>query len=181
MAKVRKSVLLDEVNGSIGELVFKRARSGTTYVARKPTFPDDRQFSPAQIAHQQRFKAATAYAKQAAHTEPLYAALARKTGQPAYNIALGDYLHTPKITAVEQTGNVIRVRAEDNVKVTRVSVSVLDAAGQPLAEGEATPDSTGCWWTFRVSHSTATHIRICAYDLPGNKATWEDSGQLSED
>jgi hypothetical protein len=44
---------------------------------------------------------------------------------------LGDYLHPPKITVVEQTDDIIRIRAEDEVKVTRVSVSVSDAAGHP--------------------------------------------------
>lgn len=178
MAKARKTALLEELSGSIGDLVLKRARSGTMYVARKPRFPENRQFSPAQLAHQQRFKAATAYAKQAAKVEPLYAALARKTRQPAYNVALGDYLHPPQIVMVEQIGETIRVRAEDQVKVTRVSVALLEADGHILAEGEAAPDSTGWWWTFTANHITAAHdavarIRVCAYDLPGNETVWE--------
>jgi hypothetical protein len=65
MAKVRKNALLEDLSGSTGDLVLKRARSGTMYVARKPTFPDDRQFSAAQLAHQQRFKATAAYPRQA--------------------------------------------------------------------------------------------------------------------
>jgi hypothetical protein len=174
MAKVRKNALLEELSGSIGDLVLKRARSGTMYVARKPRFPDNRQFSAAQLAHQQRFKAATVYAKQAAKTEPLYAALARKTGQPAYNIALADYVHPPKIVTVEQTGETIRVRAEDQVKVTRVRVALLDAEGHTLTEGEATPDTMDWWWTFfTAGHIPAARVRVCAYDLPGNQTIWE--------
>ncbi|HTP08517.1 MAG TPA: hypothetical protein VMP08_09720 [Anaerolineae bacterium] len=173
MAKVRQNALLEELSGSIGDLVLKRARSGTMYVARKPRFPDNRQFSPAQLTHQQRFKAATAYAKQAAKTEPLYVALARKTGQPAYNVALGDYLHPPKIVAVEQVGETIRIRAEDQVKVMRVSVALLDAEGHILAEGEATPDALNWWWAFTAGHVMAARVRVWAYDLPGNKTTWE--------
>ncbi len=126
MAKVKKNALIEGLSGSIGELVLKRARSGTTYVARKPTF-EDRQFSAAQLEHQRRFRAAAAYAKQAAKTEPIYAALAKKTGQPAYNAALSDALHPPKIVAVEQSNGLIRVCAEDKVKVARVVVTVLDA------------------------------------------------------
>lgn len=176
MAKVRKNTLIDDLSGSIGDLVFKRARSGTTYVARKPTFPNDRKFSAAQLSHQQRFKAAAAYASQA-QTEPIYAALAKKTGQPAYNVALGDYLHPPKIVAVEQADGMIRVYAEDKVKVTRVTVALLDVEGQVLMEGEATPDAIGWWWTITMDQSEAVRLRVCAWDLPGNEASWEGERQ----
>jgi hypothetical protein len=174
VAKVRKNALIEGLSGSIGELVLKRARSGVTYVARKPTFPDNRQFSAAQLAHQRRFRAAAAYAKQAAQTEPLYAELAKKTGQPAYNVALGDYLHPPTIVAVEQTGQTIRVCAEDTVKVTRVVVTLLKADGQVLIEGEATSDAIGWWWTFTTEQIEAIRIRVRAWDLPGNEAMWEE-------
>jgi hypothetical protein len=183
MAKVRKNALIEGLSGSVGDLVLKRARSGATYLARKPTFPDNRQFSAAQLTHQRRFKAAAAYAKQAAQTEPIYAALAKKTGQPAYNVALGDYLHPPKIVAVEyhgaveQTGQTIRVCAEDAVKVTRVVVTLLNAEGQVLMEGDATPDSIGWWWTFKVDQIEAAReyarVRVRGWDLPGNEAMWE--------
>ncbi len=152
---------------------MKRARSGATYVARKPTF-EDRQFSAAQLEHQRRFRAAAAYAKQAAKTEPIYAALAKKTGQPAYNMALSDALHPPKIVAVEQSNGLIRVCAEDKVKVARVVVTVLDASGQTLAEGEATPDAAGWWWTFEAGDLNAARTRVQAWDLPGNIASWEE-------
>lgn len=180
MAKVNKNALIEGLSGSIGDLVLKRARSGKTYVARKPTFPDDRQFSAAQLAHQRRFKAAAAYAKQAAQTEPFYAVLAKKTGQPAYNVALGDYLHPPKIVAVEyhgaveQNGQTIRVCAEDTVKVTRVTVALLNAEGQVLVEGEATPDTLGWWWTFTTEQIEGARVRVRAWDLPGNEAMWEE-------
>jgi hypothetical protein len=177
VAKLKKNALIEGLSGSIGDLVLKRARSGTMYMARKPTFPDDRQFSAAQLAHQRRFKAAAAYAKQVAQTEPIYAALAKKTGQPAYNVALGDYLHPPKIVTVEQTGQMIRVCAEDKVKVTRVTITLLDTGGQVLREGEATPDAIGWWWTFTVGQIEVAHVRVCAWDLPGNKATWEEECQ----
>jgi hypothetical protein len=184
MAKVKNNALIEGLSGSIGDLVLKRARSGKTYVARKPTFPDDREFSAAQLAHQQRFKAAAAYAKQAARTEPIYAALAKKTGQPAYNVALGDYLHPPKIVAVEwhgaveQTGQTIRVCAEDEVKVTRVTVTLLKAEGQILVEGEATPDAVGLWWTFTTDQIDATRVRVRVWDLPGNETTWEEGSLI---
>jgi hypothetical protein len=178
MAKVRKNALIDGLSGSIGELVLKRARSGTTYVARKPTFPDNRQFSAAQLAHQRRFKAAAAYAKQAAQTEPIYAALAKKTGQPAYNVALADAMHPPRVIEIDasgysgKAGEVIRVQAEDDVQVTRVHVAIYDARERVIEEGDADSDHAGQWWTYATqTMEVSGNIKATAYDLAENKGS----------
>src|SRR3972149_411369 len=156
MARVRTNVLLQGVGGQIGEgLVLRRARSGTLVLSRKPTFGKNRKFSPAQRAHQARFRAATAYAKEAALREPIYARLAKKTKQPAYNMALKDYMHPPKVTAIEVCGDagqakkIIRVRAEDDVQVTRIQVRLFDAQEKVLESGEAASDKAG-WWTYTI-------------------------------
>ena len=176
MAKVRTNPVFEELTGSIGELVIKRAASGRLYVSRKPQYPPDRAFSAAQVAHQQRFRAAAAYARQAAKTEPIYAERARQTRQPAYNVALSDYLRPPAIVAVERTDEALRVHAEDNVKVTRVVMTVLDAEGQVLATGEATPEaateSAEGWWRYPLPMAAA-RVQVSAFDLAGNETKWE--------
>ncbi|HTP10708.1 MAG TPA: hypothetical protein VMP08_20785 [Anaerolineae bacterium] len=176
MAKVKKNALIEGLSGSIGDLVLKQARSGTTYVARKPTFPDDRQFSAAQLAHQRRFKAAAAYAKQAVQTEPLYAALAKKTGQPVYNVALADAMHPPRVIEIDASGynggvgEVLRVQAEDDVKVTRVYVAIYDAHDRVVEEGEAISDRIGRWWMYTTQRAAnGAGIQAVAYDLAGNE------------
>ena len=143
MAKVKNNALIEGLSGSIGDLVLKRARSGKTYVARKPTFPDDRQFSAAQLAHQRRFKAAVAYAKQAAKTEPLYAELAKKTGQPAYNVDLAHAMHPPYVTEIKASGYSGRVGEVIRVQVTDVYVTIYDARERMIEEGEAISDRAG--------------------------------------
>ena len=40
-----------------------------------------------------------------------------------------------------RVGNIIRVQAEDNVKVTRVQVAIYDARERVIEEGEAISDS----------------------------------------
>jgi len=173
MAKVRTNPVFEELTGSIGELVIKRARSGRLYVSRKPQYPPERAFSAAQVAHQQRFKAAAAYARQAAQTEPFYAERAQQTRQPAYNVALSDYLQPPVIVAVERGDTAIRIHAEDNVKVTRVMVTALDAEGQVIATGEATPEATGAWWRYPLPLTAAGRVQVSAFDLAGNETQWE--------
>ncbi len=105
-------------------------------------------------------------------SEPIYAALAKKTGQPAYNVALSDALHPPKIVAVEVRAGQIRVNAEDKVKVARVVVTVLDAEGRELMKGEAAPEMAG-WWTFEAGKIDGAKVRAQAWDLAGNMENWE--------
>src|SRR3972149_5518303 len=178
MARVRTNVLLQGGRGQIGEgLVLRRARSGTLVLGRKPTFGKNRIFTPAQRAHPARFPAATAYAKEAALREPIYARLAKKTKQPAYNMALKDYMHPPKVTAIEVRGDagqarkVIYVQAEDDVQVVRVRVTLFNAQEKVLESGEAASDKAG-WWAYSIQTTTkdkAVKIEARAWDLAGNK------------
>jgi hypothetical protein len=178
MAKVRLNALLESIRGQIGEdLVLKRGRDGQIILSRKPTFPEDREFSPAQRAHQARFRAAAAYAKAAARQEPIYAELARKRRQTAYNVALSDWFHPPKIVVVDRTGwtgqagQEIRVLAEDDVAVRRVEVEIL-AGNQRLEAGEARPER-GPWWVYRTTADcppVGVRLVVRAEDLPGHVA-----------
>lgn len=106
-------------------MVLKHARGGQTILCRKPTFSDQRVFSPAQREHQARFREASAYAKQAAQRVPIYAEKAKKTGQPAYNVALADFMHPPEILGIDlsgytgKAGEVIRIQARDDRRSPR--------------------------------------------------------------
>lgn len=173
MASVRNNPLLDGMSGALGDIVLRRTPGGKTVMSRKPRFAADRQFSAAQLAHQRRFRAAAAYARQAARTEPVYAALAAQRGRPAYNVALADYLHPPEVIAVERTGLAVRVRAVDDARVTRVMVEALDADGMVTETVEAAPLADE-WWQCQVRAGTA-RVRAGAYDPAGN-VTWRDEG-----
>ncbi len=56
--------------------------------------------------------------------------LAKKQKQPKYNVALADVMHPPRVIELDasgysgKAGEVIRVQAEDNVRVTRVPVAI---------------------------------------------------------
>lgn len=183
MAKVRRNIILDDVSGRIGEgLVLRRARSGQTVLSRKPTFSEDRVFSPAQQAHQQRFREAAAYAKQASKHQPIYAELASKMRQPAYNVALADYMHPPEILAIDlagytgKAGQAIRIQARDDVKVACVSVKIVDANQRVIEQGLAIADAVGLWWTFATHADCPTDsvtVVVRVEDLPGNRVEKE--------
>ena len=63
----------------------------------------------------------------------------------------------------------VRVRANDDVKVKHVIVRFNDAGGDLLEEGSAT-EGGALWWeyTTRSSHTGAVTVTATAVDLPGN-------------
>jgi hypothetical protein len=62
MAKILLNPLFGKPSGKIGNLVFRQHADGTTILSRAPA-KSDRKPSAAQLAHQQRFREAAAYAK----------------------------------------------------------------------------------------------------------------------
>jgi hypothetical protein len=59
----------------------------------------------------------------------------------------------------------VRVSAQDDVMVTGVTVTVLDAAGQSLEQGEAQL-VMGVWWDYQAANRG--RIQVEARDLAGN-------------
>jgi hypothetical protein len=137
---------------------------GDTYVSGTPDF-SHRTFSKGQKDHQSRFRQASAFARQAAKTQPIYAQLAEGTVKSAYNFALSDWFNPPVIHAIEREAGHVIVRASDNVMVTRVQVTVLDEQGNAIEKGDAV-QRKGEWWELP---STANGKIVAeAWDLAGN-------------
>jgi hypothetical protein len=166
MAKVVSNILVRGVSGGLGrDLMLRRLKDGRTVLCVKPDF-SKRKFSSGQKTHQSRFKEASAYAREAAKTKPIYAELAAGTMKTAYNVALSDWFNPPVIHNVERTGNLVRVEASDNVLVARVQVSILDEAGKALEKVEALKKETD-WWEATVT--AQGRVLAEAWDLAGNR------------
>lgn len=187
MARVTLNPILDEIRGEMGDqLVFKRDRLGRTILSRKPDFGPDRRFSSSQRAHQDRFRQAAGYAREAAREHPVYTELAQGTARSAYNVALGDWFHPPVVHRVDlsgytgRAGGTVRVRATDDVRVARVRVTVR-AGGSPVEQGEARPEGeSGEWYVYRAQADCPVGevvVAAMAEDLPGHEgaaeAVWE--------
>ena len=116
------------------QLVFKQDKAGRTIVSIKPRFDEDREFTPAQLAQQERFQEAAAYAKDAAQTEAIYAEEAEGTAKSAYNVAMADWFHPPEVDEIDLTdytgevGETIRAKVADDVQVEVVSVVITTDA-----------------------------------------------------
>ena len=169
MAKVRSNVIMRGLSGKLGDqVVLRHLRDGQTIVCLPPDF-SNRKLSRDQKTHHQRFKEAAAYAKSAAQRQPIYAELAAGTIKNAYNIALSDWFHAPKIHRMEMKGDTVRIQASDNVRVAGVKVMVLNEEGLVVERGEAVPADEN-WWSYapRTPLGGKFKIAIEARDLAGN-------------
>ena len=170
MSKVKLNPTLTSLRGTLGKgLVIRQMRDGSFIISAKPDF-SRRKFSKGQLTHQSRFKEGVAYARYAAKTQPIYTQLAAGTTKTAYNIALSDWFNPPVIHNIEQQkSGLIRIEATDNVLVTKVIVTVLDAEERVLEKGEAI--LINGFWEYIPAASGK--VRVEAHDLAGNTASKE--------
>jgi len=133
-----------------------------------------------QITRQEAFMQASTYAN-FAHQQPLYMNRAIGTPLSAYDWAVADYFGKPQVLDLDAsewtggTGQTIRIRAKDNVRVLAVRVVIRDGGqdGTVLEEGEAEQSETdSLLWTFTtcrsVTHKPGSRLDVLAFDLPGN-------------
>lgn len=170
MPKVKDNVVMQGISGAFGNIVFRQMPNGETWVSRNYDF-SRRKFSKAQKSHQKRFKEAASYARSAAKKYPIYAELAKGTVKSPYNWALSDWFNPPVVHRIERKGGRIRVRATDNVMVTKVQVTILDAQGKVIEKGEGRKGKND-WWEY-VS-SVEGKIAGEVWDLAGNVVKWEE-------
>ena len=167
MAKVASNDIMEGLSGKLGkQLVVRPSRMRRTVVIRRPDF-SNREFSQGQLNQHNRFKEASAYARVASKTNPIYAKLAAGTPKNAYNLALSDWFHSSVIHQVQRQPGCIRVNATDAVQVTKVLISISDQQGQVLEQGEA-KQTQDTWWEYKTTPPLEATIRVEAFDLAGN-------------
>lgn len=183
MAKVRNNIIIQGLSGSLGDqLVIKQDKAGRTIVAVPPSANPNRVFSEAQLERQEKFRDASVYAKGAKDVEE-YVDKAKGTPQTPSNVAMADWFHAPEVKEIDVTawhgtaGEIIRIQAVDDVKVTQVNVVITDGTGTVLEQGAAEP-AEGAWWNYTatVTDPNASRIVVTARDLPGHIAefNWSD-------
>ena len=179
MAKIQNNIFLRGLTGSLGDqFVIRRDRAGRTIIANKPVFDENREFTESQKSHHNAFRQATTYARFAREQE-VYVLKAAGTPQTPYNVAVADWFHAPQVLEIDTSGftgkkgQVIRIRAVDDVMVTHVSVVIHGDNNAALEEGEALPsqqDKTLWIYTAKSDTPTASIARVSATaeDLPGH-------------
>ena len=125
------------------------------------------------MARQQAFREAAAYAK-TQKRNPIYIEKAQGTGKCSYNVAIADWLHPPEILEVDlngwsgEAGQVLRIRAQDNVQVKQVVVAITDEVDNILEQGEAV-EVGALWWEYSTTAAASgnANVIVRALDLPG--------------
>jgi len=158
------------MSGTLGkQLVFRQMKDGRTIVSTKPDF-SNRVFSKEQLSHLSRFQEASAYARRAAKTNPIYMEIAKGTTKTAYNIALSDWFNPPIIHSIKQQNGHILIEATDNVLVAKVTVTVLDKEGNLQEQGQAVQVKDSLW-----EYATTQEGRVIVevFDLAENRTIQE--------
>lgn len=173
------SLLIEAISGTIGNLVFYRDSNGQLIAQRKGerTAPP----SEKQLAQNDRFKLAAAYGN-LVKTDPAlsaeYRLLCRGRMRP-YHAALRDFLSPPAVTSIDlqaftgQPGQLIRIIATDDTRVTSVEVLIRHATTSAILEqGAAGLSVNADEWLYATStvipRGTAILVEATAADRPGN-------------
>jgi hypothetical protein len=94
MAKVELHPWIEEIHGTLGDLVFKKSPQGEMIVTKRPDMSNVK-WSKAQKANRNQFKEGIAYAR-AAIADPetcaYYETKAENEGRIPFRVALSDYL-----------------------------------------------------------------------------------------
>lgn len=170
MAKVKLNPLLEEVQGSVGDVVFKRY--GNRTIMSKKADMSNVKPSPKQLAHQARFAKAAAFGRKVLadpELKALYGAVASKQGKPVQAIAIGDAMNAPVVHEVDLSGytgapgDPIGVHATDDFGVETVSVTLMMEDGTVIEEGVAEASGKDRWtYTCTASVEAGTSVRAVA-------------------
>jgi hypothetical protein len=179
--------ILQMVSATIqGKRMVVRKRGNKIFLAKAPTIDKNRVPTLNQQEHLNRFSAAAAYAK-AAMADPELEELYRKKAtveRPKYICAVRDYMRPPKVNRIDTVaynrnpGSTILIKAIDDFCVKEVKVSILNAAGDLVEEGNALVDPINRFkWIYTATQEIEViqgcKIRATAEDLPGNRAELE--------
>lgn len=157
-------------------------QSGKTLAPARILFDDPREASPLKGARREELREAVTFA-QMAENEEIYINRAREIGSTPYNVAIVDWFGAPRVLEIDvdgwtgEPGQIIRVKARDNVAVIAVGVVIRDAEQNVLEAGPASQGKDGgAWWHYTtqvpVTMEPFPIVEATAYDLPGNTDTF---------
>lgn len=170
------------INGAMGKELVLRENGKEGVLSHMPTVDPNRVPTVKQEEQQEKFREAAAYGNSVLKNPELKETYELKNPKKknAFKAATTDYLTDPfvkKIDASEYNGTVgskIQVKAVDDFSVTQVKVSIYNAAGDLVEEGQAILDPVlKLKWVYTATQVVAilpgSKIKAVAQDIPGNK------------
>jgi len=139
-----------------------------------------------QLEKRELFSEAAIYARSVLSSADLKKEYEKKAipGRTAYNMAFRDFLKAPVVKGIDvlnykgTPGSAIVVKAKDDFRVAEVRLSIHNAAGVLVEEGNAVLNPIKqSLWTYTATQNNATLagcvISATALDLPGNTGSLE--------
>lgn len=181
MSDVELNETINGYRGAIGKLIFKKYR-GRIIICRKGVITKPP--TEAQLASRADFKEASEFAKSVKANPALlafYEPIARQRELTVRVVAMGDYLKKPAIRPLDlstykgQIGDVIEIRATDDLGLAELNVSIVAQDGTPIESGRAVEEGerSGKWLytaTKPVAIGSDVFIEVKSCDHAGNKA-----------
>ena len=177
MAKVAGNMVLVGVSGMIGNQLVIRQADGRIIMSQAPV-PSTKPPSELQAEGRLNFQSGVIYAK-GVYSDPAKKALYEakvKPGTSAFNVAVADFLKAPNIDEIDlgnyngTAADTIRVRVTDDFQVVKVTVTIHNADGTLVEEGEAVQQENVIDWLYTVTADNPSlegdRIEIRAWDRP---------------
>jgi hypothetical protein len=191
MTKTNLNPTIDEYQGAIGKLVFKKVR-GRVIVAKKSTVTKEP--TEAQIAQRIRFKEAAAFGKFAQDDPALsafYGPIAKAKAVTVYTVAAGDYLRRPVVKSLDlsdyrgRLNDPILIQVTDDIGLVYLQVTLTSHEETVIESGKAVESAPGTGqWTYtttqQVALGTSIKIDVVGVDHAGNKVRRSDIRKVGE-
>jgi hypothetical protein len=192
MSDVELNETINGYRGSIGKLVFKKYK-GRTIVGRKAK--SGKPPTEKQLAQRADFADAAAFARTVDANPALvafYAPIAEQRDLEIRAVAMGDYLKKPTIKPLDlstykgQIGDVIMIRATDDIGLAELNVKIVAQDGTPIESGQAVEEGarSGKWLytaTRSVPMGSDIFVEVIGVDHAGNKAQITENPTVGED
>ena len=177
MAESTDNYVTKGLKGTIGKKNTYRQRGGKTFVS---DYPRPTSVPPTQKLRSVRanFADCIAYAK-AAINDPILKAKYQaeaKGGQTAFNVATSDALNHPELINIiksshqESPETEIITSSTDDIKEATITVSIHQATGELLEQGNASVQPGTNDWIYRPANPipAGSRISLASRDLPKN-------------
>ena len=182
MPESKDNFIVHGLTGTFAGLGTFHKRGGKTFLRKiraKPSVPDSKE----QAAIKKRFAEYIQYAKAAIKDPDIKAAYAAvaKPGRTAFNRAVTDASHPPKIAKLDtgnyhgQPGDYLTIDATDDFRVIAVQICIHNANSDLIEQGDAILQINTGDWLYAVTIANepiaGSKIKATATDLPGNKTS----------
>jgi hypothetical protein len=178
MANITPNPAAGRLSGAIGDLVFARLKNGKVIVRRRPVRKTEKKSG--EIANQEAFVEAVAYAKAVWNSQPVpkakYQTAAQQQGRQGFHLAKADFRLPPKIGDVDlagyhgRPGDMIRVVATDDFTVKEVLLVLRRLNGELIEQGAAVLEEGNWKYTVQtqVPGDETITVEAIAVDYPGH-------------